>query len=155
MPHNINALTNSFFIFLLNQVSVMINYQTNLTKEVFYKTSPYIFSHNIVALTNFFFFFSKKLSWWLIIKPTWTKNVSYRTSQYILSHNSNALTNCLVFLISYRTNLTKKYPTKPPLLYCPTLLMYKPIFFVFFSNKLPWRLIIKSSQRKKVFYKTS
>ena len=132
----------------------MINNQTNLTKKVFYKTSPYIFSHNIIALTNFFFF-SNKLPWWSIIKPTWTKKVSYRTAQYILSHNSNALTNCLVFLISYQTNLTKKYPAKPALLYCPTILMYKPIFFVLFSNKLPWRLSFKSSYRKKVLYNTS
>ena len=146
MPHNINALTNCFFIFFLNQVSTMINYQTNFTKKLFYKTSPHIFSHNIIALTNFLFFiFSNKLTWWWIIKPTWTKKISYRTSQYILSHNSNALTNCLFFLISYQTNLTKEYATKPPRLYCPTILTYKPIFFVFFWNKLPWRLIFKSS----------
>ena len=107
MPRNINALTNCFFIFFLNQVSVMINNQTNLPKKVFYKTSQYIFSHNFVALTKFFFFFSNKLPRWSIIKPTWTKNVSHKVSQYILSHNSNALTNCLVFLISYQTNLTK------------------------------------------------
>ena len=133
----------------------MINNQTNLTKKIILQDLPIYIFPQYYCTNQFFFFFSNKLSWWLIIKPTWTKKVSYRTWQYILSHNSNALTNCLVFLISYQTNLTKKYPTKPPRLYCPTILMYKQIFFVFFSNKLPWRLIITSSKWKKVFYKTS
>ena len=151
MPHNINALTNCFFIFFRNQISVMINYPTNLTKKVFYKTSPYIFSHNIIALTNFFFFFTNKLSWWLIIKPTWTRNVSYRTSQYLLSQNSNALTNCLFFvnqvamMISYQTDLTKKI-----LQNLESILSHNinalTNFFVFFSNKLPWRLIIRPTR---------